>query len=131
MAKFRLNSASVFTIGANAIDCFTDITINEVTDDFISNCAGNTTKQHVSGLLDITGSASFEIETDADTELGYIDPGTTGALVLRPAGITSGDLDITSTNITVMNRDQVYSSTGLSTGSFTFTLDDMTIGAIT
>lgn len=129
MAKFRLNSNSVFTIGANTIACVTGVTLDEVTDDFISNCMENTSKQHVYGLVDISGTIDYEIDTDGNTELGYVAPGTTGAMVFQPNGTTSGDLDIDSTNITILTRNIVTSSTGLTTGSSNFVADDLTIGA--
>lgn len=130
MAKFRLNPASVLTIGGNAVACVTEVSIDESVDDYTSNCAGLTTREHIAGMKNVTGSISFEIATDDSAELAYIAPGTTGALVFRPAGTTSGDLDITSTKITILGRSPVFSSQGLSTGSVTFALDDITIGAI-
>lgn len=130
MAKFRLNANSVFTIGGNTIACVTEVSIDDSVDDYVSRCAGLGTTEHIPGQITVTGSGSFEIEQDAATELGYLAPGTTGALVLRPNGTTSGDLDITSTNLTVLSRSMAFSSTGLSTGSFTFACDDLTIAAI-
>jgi hypothetical protein len=130
MAKFRLNPASVFTIGGNAIACVTEVTIDEAADDYMSNCSGQTFRTHVDGMVNVTGSANFEIETDDVTELGYIEPGDNGALVLRPAGITAGMINIASTNLIVLSRSVTFSSTGLATGSFTFVCDDLAITAI-
>jgi hypothetical protein len=130
MAKFRLNSNSVFTFGGDAVTCVTEVTLDETADDYMSNCAGLTTREHIAGVTNITGSASCELETDGATQYNLFAPGSTGALVLSPASNTAGDITFTSTNMTILGRSPAFSSGGLTTFSFTFALDNLTIAAI-
>lgn len=129
MTKFVLSSSSVLTHGGNTISCVTSIDFDESLDVFISRCMALDTVQHIGGQNVITGTLNFEINTDDDTELGYLDPGTTGALVFDPAGTATGTLDISSTNMLISGRSMAYSTTSLTTGSAPFTCDDLTIGA--
>jgi hypothetical protein len=128
--KFRLNSASVFTLGGNAIPCVTTITLDESADDYISQCMGNTSKSHILGLVNITGSFTGEIEDDEITEFAYIQVGDSGAMILKPAGNTTGQLNFTSTKMQITQRSPAFSSQALTTYSASFVLDDLTIAAI-
>ena len=130
MAKFRLSSASVFTIGGNAVPCPTAVSTDESIDTYISECAGQTVKAHVLGSKVVTGSFSGEVEVDDITELGYIAPAVTGALVLRPAGNTAGNIAITSSAFKITGRSLAFSSTGLTTYTCSFVMDNITIAAI-
>jgi hypothetical protein len=130
MAKFRLSSASVFTIGGNAVPCPTSISTDESMDDYISECAGLTVKTHVLGAKVVTGSFSGEVEMDDVAELAYVAPLVTGALVLRPAGITAGNISIASSAFKITGRSLSLSSTGLTTYTCNFVMDNITVAAI-
>ena len=126
MTKFRLNSNSVFTIATNTVPCPTSITLNDAADDYVSNCAGLTNKAHILGQRTVGGSFSGEVESDADTELAYVAKGVSGALLLQPNGTTGGDLKFTATRLLITGRDVAMTSTGLTTYTCSFVLDDLT-----
>lgn len=130
MTKFRLSASTVFTLDGNAVPCPTQVTFNEVNDNFQSMCAGNTIKANVAGLGNITGSISGEVDAAGVTTMGYIAVGTAGALVLRPTGATTGELDITSTNMQITSLSEAFSSTGLTTYTANFVCDDLTWDAV-
>jgi hypothetical protein len=127
MAKFRLSSASIFTIGGNAVPCPTSVSFDESVDDYISECAAQTVKAHVLGAMSVSGSFSGEVEADDVTELGYIAPSVTGALILEPAGNTVGNIVVSSSAFKITGRSLAFSSTGLSTYTCTFVMDNITI----
>ena len=60
----------------------------------------------------------------------YVGVGVAGALVLRPTGATTGELDITSTNMQITSLDLAMSTTGLTTYTVNFVCDDLTWGAV-
>lgn len=130
MAKFRLNPASVFTIAGQTVPCPTTITIDDVADDYVSECAALAAKEHVLGQRNISGSFSGEVESAGAASLAYIAVGVSGALVLRPASTTVGDIGITSTKLQITGRSLTTSTTGLTTYNCTFVCDDLTIAAI-
>ena len=129
MAKFRLNPNSVFTIATNAVPCPTSITINDVADEYASMCAGLTNRAHILGSRTITGSFSGEVESDADAELAYVAKGVSGALLLQPNGTTATHIKWTATTMLITGRDVSLSSTGLTTYTCTFALNDLTLGS--
>ena len=132
MAKFRMSNDSVLSIGGNAITCVTDIEFSENADVYFSRCDdANGYFEPVVGGIQVTGTATFELETDDVTVLGYIDPLTSGALICQPNGTTSGDIKITATTMTINSRDMRYSRSDMATGQFGFTLDGLTIAANT
>ena len=130
MAKFRLNSTTVFTFDGNAVPCPTGITFNEVNENYLSECPSQTIKANVAGIGNLTGSISGEVDAAGATTMGYIAVGTAGALVLQPTGATSGELSISSTNMQITSLNETLSSTGLTTYTANFVLDDLTWGAV-
>lgn len=131
MANFRLNDSSVFTIGGNTVDCVTEVSLDESVDTYISNCEGTSNHRPVVlGAIQVTGTITFEIESDDDTKLGYVAPATNGAWVFQPNGTTSTDLEITSTNIQITSRNFSASRTALTTGTAGFVCDDLTVGTV-
>lgn len=130
MAKFRLNSNSVFTMGGNAIPCVTDISIDTAADDYVAECMGSTSKEHVAGLTDITGSFSGLVEATGATLMNYVQTGDSGAMVLNPAGTTTGQLTLTSTMMTIISFSMTMSTKGLTAYSCNFVLNDLTIGSL-
>ncbi len=129
MSKFRLNSASVFTLGGNALSCLTSADVSESIDTLMSECVGQTYKATITGLKTATVTVSGEIENDDVTELGNFAPATSGALVFQPNGTTAGDIKITSTKATVVSRDITTAGGSLSAVSITLNLDDLTLAA--
>jgi hypothetical protein len=130
MAKFRLTSATVFTIAAQAVPCPTSISLDETMDDYISDCAANAVKEHVLGAKAVSGSFSGETEHNGATALGYVAPGVTGALILQPAGNTAGNITITSSAFKITSRSLGMSATGLTTYTCNFVMDNITVGTI-
>ena len=130
MAKFRLSATTIFTLDGNAIPCPTTVTFNEVNDNYMSVCAGNTIKANVAGLGNITGSITGEVDAAGAATLAYIDVNVAGALVLRPTGATTGELDITSTNMQIASLDLAMTTTGLTAYTANFVCDDLTWGAV-
>jgi hypothetical protein len=128
MAKFRLNPTSVFTIDEEVVPCPTSISFDESVDDYISECAGQTVKEHVLGSVVVSGSFSGEVENDE--LLADVAPSVAGALLLQPFDTTPGNIQITSTNLQITGRSTAFSSTGLGTYTCTFVMDDITIEAI-
>ena len=129
MSKFRLNSASVFTLGGNALSCLTSADVSESIDTLMSECVGQTYKATIVGLKTATKTVSGELENDDVAELGYFDPGDNGAIVFQPNGTTAGDIKITSTKGTVVSRDISTAGGSLTAVSITINLDDVTIAA--
>lgn len=127
MAKFRLSSATVFTIGGNAVPCPTSFDVDESLDDYISECAGQTVKAHVLGSKSVSGSFSGEVEADDVAELAYVAPGVSAALIFEPAGTTVGNIVISSSAFKITGRSIAFSSTGLSTYTCTYVMDNITI----
>jgi len=130
MAKFRLNSTSVFTLGGNSFACPLSADLSESIETFMSACVGNTYQETVTGLKNATVTVSGEVETDDVTAINNFAAGTNGALVLSPASNTAGDITITSTSATVVSRDMAFPSSGLASITVTMNLDDLTIAAI-
>lgn len=129
MAKFRLNSASVFTLASNSLSCLVSADVSESIDTLMSECVGQTYKTTVVGLKTATITVSGEIDASDVTALGYFDLGDSGALVFQPAGTTTGMIKITSTKATVVSRDITTSGGSLAAVSITLNLDDLTLAA--
>jgi hypothetical protein len=81
----------------------------------------------VLGAKVVTGSFSGEVEMDDVAELAYVAPLVTGALVLKPAGITAGNISIASSAFKITGRSLSLSSTGLTTYTCNFVMDNITI----
>lgn len=133
MAKFVLNSDSVFSIGGNALTCVTEVSLDESVNDIVAECFGaDGYVEHVLAGITVSGSLTLELETDDVTILGYIAPKTSGALIFQPNGTTIGDIKITSTNLQITQRTPFSGSrSGLGTATAGFVCDDLTIAANT
>jgi hypothetical protein len=130
MAKFRLSSTSVLTIGGDTPPCVVSIDFDESVDDYISDCITQATyKEHVLGLVNVTGTLNFEVDKTGVTALNDVAPRVAGALVFYPTGNVATNISITSTNLQITGRSMAFSGTGLATGSVTFVCDDLTIAA--
>lgn len=132
MAKFRLSSVSVLTIGGDAPPCVVSIDFDESADDYISDCITQATyKEHVLGLVNVTGTLNFEIDLAGSAAVIDVAPKVAGALIFYPTGNVATNLSITSTNLQITGRSMAFSGTGLATGSASFVCDDLTIAAAT
>ena len=128
MSKFRLNTNSVFTIGGNAITCVTAVDFDEAVDTYISECEdANGIKSQVAGGITVTGSLTYELETEGVTVLNYLEPFDSGAWVFGPNGTTGTHIKFTSTNIQISGRSIATSRTGLVTATANFVCDDLTV----
>jgi hypothetical protein len=96
MAKFRLNSSSVFTLGGNAVPCPVSADLAVSSETFKSMCAGQTVKETVYGLQEVTMTVNGELEADSSDFTTNFAVGAAGAIVFQPNGTTAGDMDITS-----------------------------------
>lgn len=136
MAKFRLNPDTVFELTVPGdpfpvtydIPCPTSISFDEAVDVFISDCAANAVKEHVLGALVATGSFSGEVENDEELEL--VEPTVVGEMLLQPMGDVVGDIQIVSETLSITSRSVAVSSTGLTTYTCNFVMEDITISAI-
>jgi hypothetical protein len=130
MAKFRLNSATIFTIATNAVPCPTSFTLDRNMDVYVSDCATATVKEHVLGDVVVSGSFSGEIAADGVTALTYIEPKVAGALVFQPMGNTGGKIQILSSDLKITSRSLATTTTGLTTYTCNFVMNQVTISAI-
>lgn len=129
MAKFT-GASQTFTIGGNAITCIQSGETDERIDIYEVACAAATDKEKVSGLKSSRMSLSFAVETDDVTVLGYVDPGDSGAIVYRPAGATSGDINIAATTGIVASRRISAPVEGIVVVSIEIELSNLAISAI-
>lgn len=132
MAKFRLNSNSVFSIGGNAVTCLTSADFSQSLNAIMSECAGNAFQETVAGLKNATITVNFELSNNDVTLLGNVALGTNGAIVFQPNGTTVGDIKVSSTSGTIVDGPNITTSTsGLTAASITVNLDNVTIAANT
>ena len=130
MAIFRLSSDSVLTLDANAITCVTEISFPEAADVYWSDCddaSGNLA--HLAGGVKGEGRFTAELQNDDITQLGYVAPLVTGALVCQPNGTTAGDIKITATKFTILSREPVFSRGDKSVYSGAFATDGLVYAA--
>ena len=114
--KFRRSNDSVASIGANVLTCVLDVSYDEQGDVHVSDCDdANAEKDQVLGGIVETGTLTAEVNDDDETQLGYIDVGSTGAWVDQPAGATATYLQWTATTATVASRRYVSSRNNLTT----------------
>jgi hypothetical protein len=130
MAKFRLGSTAVFTIATNAVPCPTSFSMDRNMDVYVSECATGTVKEHVLGDIVVSGSFSGEIAADGVTALTYIAPKVSGALLFQPAGNGGGNLQIVSSDFKITSRSLSASTTGLTTYTCNFVMNQITVSAI-
>lgn len=129
MARFALNSNSVFTLDSNSIPCLTSADTNETIDAFLTMCAGDAYKSTVTGKKQATITLNFEINNNDVTFLNDFAVGASGAMLFQPNGTTAGDISYSSTNATVVDRSESYTTSGFGTGTVTINLDNLTIAA--
>lgn len=129
MARFALGENSVFTLDGNSIPCLTSADTSETIDNFLSMCAGEEYKSTVTGKKQATITLNFEVDNDDVTFLNDFAVGASGAMVFQPNGTTAGDIKYSSTNATVVDRNEAYTTSGYGTGTVTINLDDLTIAA--
>ena len=116
MAKFRRSNSSVCSLNANVLTCVLDVSYDEQGDVYVSDCDdANAEKEQVLGGIVETGTMTAEVENDDETQLGYIDIGTSGAWLDQPNGTTAGDIKWTATSAEVVSRQFVSSRNNLST----------------
>ena len=131
MAKFALNDTSVFSIGGNALTCVIDVSLDDSVDVLVSECFGATDfKEQILAGRTVSGSFNQEVADDDVAQLVFTVPKTAGAMILRPAGNTAGDLAITSTNMQITGRSIGVSRGGLAVNNVSFVCDDVTFAAI-
>lgn len=132
-SKFVLDDSSEFTIGADSVDCFTEIEFDESADVYFSQCAVAQGAPHepVVGGKQVTGTLTAELKEDDVSKAGYLAVGASDTLTCYPRGNVSGNLKITSTAITITGRQIRLSSTGLATIVAPFVMKDITLAAAT
>jgi hypothetical protein len=135
MTKFSgANQSLTFnsiTFGSGG-SCITSVEYSDDIDDFVAECAGATTKEHVPGLRNISATVSGYLNQADVALLNAIAPGIADTdWVHYPAGNTSTYIKITSSNATVLSRSISVPVSGITTFSFTAALDAMTIAAVT
>lgn len=130
MAKFNIKNANfTLSIGGNALTCIQQVDVSGSAPQTEIECAGASAVEYVTGLPRFTLTFSGALETDDVTLLGYVNVNDAGALILKPAGTTAGDLSITSTNATVSDIQYSFPVNGFSTYSGTMVLDDLAVAA--
>ena len=116
-AKFRRSNDSVCSLATNVLTCVLDVSYDEQADVLVSDCDdANAEKDQIMGGIVETGTMTAEVNDDDETQLGYIDVGTSGAWVDQPAGATTTYLQWTGT-ATVASRTYVSSRNNLTTYS--------------
>ena len=131
MAKFAINDTSTLVFNSNSLTCLIDVTLDDSVDTIVSECFGATDfKEQILAGRTVSGSLTQEIADDDVTQLTYTVPKTAGTLVFEPAGSTTGDIRITSTNMQITVRSLSLSRSGLLQNSVTFVCDDVTFLAI-
>jgi len=129
--KFRRSNDSVCSIGANVLTCILDVSYDEQGDVYVSDCDdANAEKDQVMGGIVETGTATAEVNDDDETQLGYIDVGTSGAWIDQPAGATTTFIQWTATTATVSSRRYVSSRNNLTTYEIGLVFDGLDHSAI-
>jgi len=131
-AKFRRSNDSVASIGGNVLTCVLDVAYDEQGDVYVSDCDdANAEKDQVLGGIVETATLTAEVNDDDETQLSYIDVGTSGAWVDQPAGSTVTYLQWTATAATVSSRRYVSSRNKLTTYEVGLVFDGLDHAAIT
>ena len=115
-AKFRRSNDSVASIGGNVLTCVLDVAYDQQGNVLVSDCDdANAEKDQILGGIVETGTLTAEVNDDDETQMGYIDIGTTGAWIDQPAGSTVTFMQWTATTATVTSRRYVSSRNNLTT----------------
>jgi len=128
MTKFSGKDMTL-TVGGNSITCLQSIETDERLDIYEVECAGATDKEKVAGLKSSRMTLVLAVNQDDVTVLGYLDPGDGGAIVLRPAGASTGFLNYASTGCIVGARRSSFPVNGISIVTIDIELQDLTISA--
>lgn len=106
------------TVGGNSIGCLTSFDHTEQADIATAACAGQTYKSKAVGNVDGTMTVNFLLDsTNGTTVLGYVAPGTTGAVSANTG------------NTTVAYADSVVISRQITSPADNFVVGTATIGA--
>jgi len=93
-----------------------DVSYDQNSDVLVSDCDdANLKKEQVVGGHTSTGTLTAEVANTDETQLGYIDIGSSGAWIDKPNGVTAGDIQWTATTATVTSRQFVSSRGSLTT----------------
>ncbi len=128
MTKFTGKSMT-FTIGGNAVTGLQSIETDERTDVFEVSTAADANKDKVAGNKSSRMSVTFALDQNDTTELGYVDPGDTGAIVFKPGGATMGYIQIDATASVVASRRMSVPVDGVVVCTVDIELDDLAITA--
>lgn len=129
MTKFSGKDMTL-TIGGNAITCLQSVETDERVDIFEISCAAATDKAKVAGLKSSRMTVTFALDQNDTTELGYVDPGDSGAIVFHPAGATSTYIKIDATASIVASRRMSTPVDGFAVCTVDIELDDLAITAV-
>jgi hypothetical protein len=134
MTKFTGKSQSLafnsITFGSGG-SCITSVEYSDDIDDYVSECAGATVKEHTTGLRNITATVQGYLNQTDATMLNAIEPGVNDTdWVHYPAGNTATYIKITASKASVTSRPMSIPVSGISTFSFTAVLDSLTIAAV-
>lgn len=130
MAKFNIkNTNFTLTLGGNTLSCVQNIEIKEAAPTTEVECAGTSSVEYVTELPRVTFSFSGALETDDVTLMNNVRANDSGALALKPAGTTTGDISITSTNAIVTDISFSFPVSGFSSYSGSGVMDDLTVAA--
>lgn len=124
------NTNFTLTVGGNALTCVQNVDVSESAPVTEVECAGSSSVTYVSGIPRVTFSFSGALEDDDVTLMNNVRANDAGALVLRPAGNTVGDIAITSTNAIVTDIQFTFPVNGFSAYSGSGVMDDLTIAPI-
>jgi len=130
MAK-QFGHLGTFTLNAVAPDCIQSIDVTEDIDNAMSNCMGTSHKVPYTGNEETSITLAVELETSDVAFWGTTYArGFVGAVVYRPFGSTTGDIEITATAGTVIGRTQSTPVDGIVAATITIGLDSYTVAAI-
>jgi hypothetical protein len=128
---FNIKNANfTMTIGGNALTCVQSVNVSESAPVTEVECAGASSVTYVTGLPRVTFSFSGALADDDITLMNNVRANDSGAMVLRPAGTTAGDIGITSTNAFITDIAFDFPVNGFSSYSGSGVMDDLTIAAI-
>jgi len=114
------------------LTCVLDVAYDQQGDVYVSDCDdANAEKDQVLGGIVEAGTMTAEVNDDDETQLGYIDIGTSGAWVDQPAGSTVTYMQWTATTATVSSRQYVSSRNSLTTYSVGLVFSVLDHAAIT
>jgi hypothetical protein len=128
MAKIT-GRLQTLTLATNAITCITSVDYSDTADEYLAACSGATTKVHITGQRNITATVNVLLDSAANTQLGYFDPGDASAWV-HGFTATGTDTEIIASNAVVKSRTISAPVEGLIAASFVVGLDDITIQTV-